>query len=118
MRWLLLTSMLVGLGIFLGSPALADDFSFWWIDAIVQRADPTSRELSLLDYRSGYSASGLQVPGTVDLRQFKVGDHVLARVGVNNNLVLHIRKVTPPTGDKRYSEALRRLETEGRARTF
>ena len=112
MRWQLFTIMLVGFGIFLGSPVLADDLSFKWVEGLIRRADPASRELSLLDYRSGLSSSGLQVPGSVDLRQFKVGDHVLARVGVNNHLILHIRKVPPPTGDKRYKEALRRLQTE------
>lgn len=102
-----------------GAPmALAiGDLGFQWKEVLVSRVEPTFRELHLLDYESDLSPSGFQVPGSVNLSELKVGDHVLALVGVNNTLILEIRKVPPPMGDNHYQEALRRLEAEGEGRT-
>lgn len=100
-----------------GPTAIADDLAFRWMEVLVHRVEPTFRELHLLDYRSGLSPSGFQVAGSVDLREFQVGDHVLALVGVNNHLIREIYRVPPPTEDKRYQEALRRLQGEQEGRT-
>ena len=56
--------------------------------------------------------TGFQVPGWVNLHEYKVGDHLLASVGINNTLIAYLRKTPPPTGDKQYEEALRRLLAE------
>ncbi|MFQ5992951.1 MAG: hypothetical protein ACE5NA_10995 [Nitrospiraceae bacterium] len=81
------------------------DFQLW--EALITQVDPSSRTVSLWEYLSGRRRSGLQVEGTVDLHHFKVGDYVLARIGVENDLVTEIRSISPPTGDKRYEDALR-----------
>jgi hypothetical protein len=81
------------------------DFQLW--EALITQIDETHREISLWDYQSGKRRSELQVEGTVDLHEFKVGDYVLARIGVENDLVTEIRSISPPTGDKRYEHALR-----------
>lgn len=88
------------------------DLTFRWMVVLVTRVEPTYREMHLLDYRTGLTPTGFQVPGWVNLRQYKVGDHLLARVGVNNTLIVYIRKLPPPTGDKQYEEALQRLLAE------
>ncbi len=77
------------------------------MEALITQIDPTHRDVSLWEYLSGRRRSGLQVEGTVDLHEFKVGDYVLARIGVENDLVTDIRSISPPTGDKRYEHALR-----------
>ena len=82
------------------------------MEAIITRIEPTFREVSLWDYHSGSKRSGLQVQGTVDLDHFKVGDYVLARIGVENPLVTYIRVISPPVGDKRFEAALRRVLAE------
>lgn len=107
--WLTAWPAMVG-----GPTALADDLEFRWMEVLVRRVEPTFRELHLLDYRSGLSPSGFQVAGSVDLREFQVGDHLLALVGVNNHLTREIYRVPPPTEDKRYQEALRRVLAEGK----
>lgn len=121
MRCQVVKSVILGLGIILISPAAMalahGDLAFRWMEVLVRRVEPTFRELHLLDYRSGLSPSGFQVPGSVNLREFAVGDHLLALVGVNNHLILWVQKVPPPTGDKNYQEALRRLQAEGEDRT-
>ena len=75
--------------------------------ALVIKVEPTYREISLWDYVSGRRRPGLQVGGTVDLGHFKVGDYVLARVGVSTDLLTDIRVIAPPEGDKRFEAALR-----------
>ncbi len=118
----LFRSVMAVLGIILASPApkalASADLAFQWMQVLVRRIEPTYRELYLIDYRSGLTPSGYHVPGSVNLRDFTVGDHVLARVGLNNHLILEIRKTPPPTGDRRYQEVLRRIlaEAEDRAR--
>ena len=79
-----------------GAPvALAmGDFSSEMVEGVVLKVDPTNRELTLTDDQSGLTASHLQVPGSVDLRELKAGDHVLARVGGNSRLILDIHKVS------------------------
>jgi hypothetical protein len=119
MRSYLARSIFVVLGIILASPfpmALASsDLTFRWMEVLVSRVEPTYRELHLLNYRSGLTPTGFQVPGWVNLHQYKVGDHLLASVGINNTLIAYLRKTPPPTGDKQYEEALRRvLAEEGR----
>lgn len=77
------------------SMALATgDLGFGMVEGVVLNMDPTNRELTLKDDQSGLTASHLQVPGSVDLRDFKSGDHVLVRMGVNNRLILDIHKVS------------------------
>lgn len=116
MRSRFLRSVLVAFGIMLASSlpmALAkSDLTFRWMEVLVSRVEPTYRELYLLDYRSGLTPTGFQVPGWVNLHEYKVGDHLLASVGINNTLIAYLRKTPPPTGDKQYEEALRRLLAE------
>jgi len=50
----------------------------------------------------------------VDLRDFKVGDFVRARVDLNRRMVLSIRKFPPPVEDDQYWDAVRQLEAETR----
>lgn len=102
-----------------GAPlALAiGDLGFKEVEALISQIDETHREISLWDYQSGRRRSGLQVEGTVDLHHFKVGDYVLARIGVENDLVTEIRSISPPTGDKRYEHALRYILGQAEKRT-
>jgi hypothetical protein len=86
-----------------GGPGILD---FEEMEALVTQVDYTYREVSLWDYQSDTRRSGLQVEGSVDLGQLKVGDYVLARVGVENDLVTDIRVIPPPKGDERFEEAL------------
>ena len=81
------------------------DLDFEEMEALVTQVDHTYRTVNLWDYQSDRRRSGLQVEGTVDLRQLKVGDYVLARVGVENDLMTDIQ-VLPPPKDKRFQEAL------------
>lgn len=117
----LLRSVFVGMGILLAAPspmALAkSDLTFRWMEALVVRVEPTYRELHLLNYRSGLTPTGFQVPGWVNLHTYQVGDHLLAQVGINNTLITYIRKVPPPRGDTQYEEALRRLLAAQEGRT-
>jgi hypothetical protein len=102
-----------------GAPlALAiGDLGFKEVEALISQIDETHREISLWDYQSGRRRSGLQVEGTVDLHEFKVGDYVFARIGVENDLVTEIRSISPPTGDKRYEHALRYILGQEEKRT-
>ena len=93
------------------------DLTFRWMEVLVTRVEPTYRELHLLNYRSGLTPTGFQVPGWVNLHDYQVGDHLLAQVGVNNTLITYIRKVPPPTGDKMYEAALRHLLADQEGRT-
>ena len=93
------------------------DLTFRWMEVLVTRVEPTYRELHLLNYRSGLTPTGFQVPGWVNLHDYQVGDHLLAQVGVNNTLITYIRKVPPPAGDKQYEAALRHLLTDQEGRT-
>ena len=79
---------------------------FQEMEALVTQVDHTYREVSLWDYQSDRRRSGLQVEGTVDLGQLKVGDYVLSRVGVENDLMTSIQVLPAPKGDKRFQEAL------------
>lgn len=92
-----------------GTPiALAQGIlGFEEVEALISKVDVSSRTVSLWDYRSGKRRSNLQVEGTVDLEEFKVGDYVFARIGVENDLVTEIRVIPPPEGDKRFEHALR-----------
>lgn len=89
-------------------PTLAQlgDLDFEQMEALVTQVDHTYRTVSLWDYQADRRRSELQVEGTVDLRQLKVGDYVLARVGVENDLMTSIQVLPPPKGDKRFQEAL------------
>lgn len=112
------TVVMVAVVLATASGSLANTYlEFRWMEVLVRRVEPTFRELHVLDYRTGLTPTGFQVPGWVNLGQYKVGDHLLARVGVNNTLILEVRKLPPPEGDERYQEALRRLEAEGEDRT-
>ena len=96
--------------VFIGAPLtlaqMLGDLDFEEMEALVTQVDITYREVSLWDYRSDRRRSDLQVEGSVDLRQLKVGDYVLARVGVENDLMTSIQVLPPPKGDKRFQEAL------------
>ena len=95
----------------LGTPmALAvGDLEFREIEGLIAEIDPTSRTVAIWDYTEGLKYSGLQVEGTVDLHELKAGDYVLARIGVENNLVTDIRLISPPEQDELYDAALRQL---------
>jgi hypothetical protein len=88
------------------------DLAFLWLKVLVRRVEPTFRELHLLDYQSGLTPAGYQVAGSVRLNEFKTGDHLLTLVGINNPLILYIRKIPPPVEDARYQEMLRRVLAE------
>ena len=95
--------------VFVGVPltlAQLGDLDFEQMEALVTQVDHTYRTVSLWDYQSDRRRSGLQVEGTVDLGQLKVGDYVLSRVGVENDLMTSIQVLPPPKGDKRFQEAL------------
>ena len=95
--------------VFVGAPltlAQVGILDFEQMEALVTKVDHTYRTVSLWDYQSDRRRSGLQVEGTVDLGQLKVGDYVLARVGVENDLMTSIQVLPPPKGDKRFQEAL------------
>jgi len=95
--------------VFVGVPltlAQLGDLDFEQMEALVTQVDHTYRTVSLWDYQSDRRRSGLQVEGTVNLGQLKVGDYVLARVGVENDLMTDIQVLPPPKGDKRFQEAL------------
>ncbi|MFQ5961772.1 MAG: hypothetical protein ACE5MG_10270 [Candidatus Methylomirabilales bacterium] len=81
------------------------DFQLW--EALITDIDFTHQEVSLWDYRSGRRRSGLTVKGIVGLEEFKVGDYVLARVGVEDDLVNSMRVLPPPEGDAKFEKALR-----------
>lgn len=95
----------------LGSPmALAiGDLEFREIEGLIAEIDPASRTVAIWDYTEGLKYSGLQLEGTVDIGTFKVGDYVLARIGVENNLVTDIRLMAPPQRDGLYDAAMRQL---------
>ena len=102
--------------VFVGVPltlAQLGDLDFEQMEALVTQVDHTYRTVSLWDYQSDRRRSGLQVEGTVDLRQLKVGDYVLARVGVENDLMTSIQVLSPPKGDKRFQEALQSVLGQG-----
>jgi len=102
--------------VFVGVPltlAQLGDLDFEQMEALVTQVDHTYRTVSLWDYQSDRRRSGLQVEGTVDLGQLKVGDYVLARVGVENDLMTDIRVIPPPKGDKRFQEALQSVLGQG-----
>ncbi|MFN3476379.1 MAG: hypothetical protein ACK4Z6_02330 [Candidatus Methylomirabilales bacterium] len=84
-----------------------------WVEGLVQRVEPEFRDLSLFDFLRWASTCRLHVPGSVDLRDFQVGDFVLALVDRSRGIVLSLRKLPPPVKDERYWEAVRRLQAEG-----
>lgn len=83
-----------------------------WMDGLIERFEPQYREMIIWDYEGGTTTGVLQIPGSLDLRGFKVGDFVRARVALNYNLLLRIDRLPPPVEDGRYWKALRRLEAE------
>lgn len=95
----------------LGIPmALATgDLEFREVEGLIMEVDPTSRTLTIWDYSEGLKYPGLQVEGTVDLHELELGDYVLARIGVENNLVTDIRLIPPPQHDELYDAALRHV---------
>ena len=102
--------------VFVGVPltlAQLGDLDFEQMEALVTQVDHTYRTVSLWDYQSDRRRSGLQVEGTVDLGQLKVGDYVLSRVGVENDLMTSIQVLPPPKGDKRFQEALQSVLGQG-----
>jgi len=109
MRILTAIVLLTAWPVFVGVPltlAQLGDLDFEQMEALVTQVDHTYRTVSLWDYQSDRRRSGLQVEGTVNLGQLKVGDYVLARVGVENDLMTDIQVLPPPKGDKRFQEAL------------
>jgi len=115
-RVLTATVLLTAWPVFVGVPltlAQLGDLDFEEMEALVTQVDHIYRTVSLWDYQSDRRRSGLQVEGTVDLRQLKVGDYVLARVGVENDLMTDIRVIAPPKGDKRFQEALQSVLGQG-----
>lgn len=78
---------------------------------LIQHIDRQSREITLWEYRTGDSTWTLQVPGTEDMRQFRVGDYVQVIADSSRRVALRTRKLPPPK-DERYQEAIRRLEAE------
>ncbi|MGH7352342.1 MAG: hypothetical protein ACREJJ_08230 [Candidatus Methylomirabilales bacterium] len=83
-----------------------------WMDGLIERLEPQYREMIIWDYEGGRTTGALQIPGSLDLRGFKVGDFVRARVALNYHLLLRIERLPPPAEDEGYRKALRRLETE------
>jgi len=109
MRVLMAIVLFTAWPVFVGVPltlAQLGDLDFEQMEALVTQVDHTYRTVSLWDYQSDRRRSGLQVEGTVDLGQLKVGDYVLSRVGVENDLMTSIQVLPPPKGDKRFQEAL------------
>jgi hypothetical protein len=95
----------------LGTPmALAiGDLEFRELEGLIAEIDPASRTLAIWDYTAGLKYSGLQVEGSVDLRELRRGDYVLVRMGVENNLITDIRLTAPPQQDEIYDAALHQL---------
>src|SRR3989304_7633984 len=92
-RVLTATVLLTAWSVFVGVPltlAQLGDLDFEQMEALVTQVDHTYRTVSLWDYQSDRRRSGLQVEGTVDLRQLKVGDYVLAPGGGGNDIVTDI----------------------------
>ena len=85
--------------------ALAQILDFEEVEALITKVDVSSRTLSLWEYQSGTRRTNLLVEGTVDLENFKVGDYVFARIGVENYLVTEIRLLPPPK-DPQFEKAL------------
>ena len=83
-----------------------------WVDGLIERLEPQYREMIIWDYEAGTTTGALQIPGSLDLRGFEVGDFVRARVALNYHLLLDIDRLPPPVEDGRYWEALRRLEAK------
>jgi len=83
-----------------------------WMDGLISRLEPKFREITIWDYEGGTTTGALQIPGSLDLRGFEVGDFVRARVATNYHLLLDIDRLPPPVEDERYWEALRRLEAK------
>jgi len=80
-----------------------------WMDGLIERLEPQYREMIIWDYEGGTTTGVLQIPGSLDLRGFEVGDFVRARVALNYHLLLDIDRLPPPVENGRYWEALRRL---------
>ena len=89
--------------------ALARHPYILWVDGLIERLEPHYREMIIWNYEGGTTTGVLQIPGSLDLRGFKVGDFVRARVALNYGLLLRIDRLPPPVEDGRYWEALRRL---------
>ena len=82
------------------------------IDGLIQRMDRQSRRIIVWEYKSGDSTWDLEVPGTISLRQYAVGDLVRVTVDDRRRVMYRIRKLKPKEGDERYWEAVQRLEAE------
>ena len=98
--------------VFATTVALARHPYILWVDGLIERLEPQYREMIIWNYEGGTTTGVLQIPGSLDLRGFKVGDFVRARVALNYHLLLNIDRLPPPVEDGRYWEALRRLEAE------
>lgn len=61
-----------------------------WMDGLISRLEPKFREITIWDYEGGTTTGALQIPGSLDLRGFEVGD---------------INRLPPPMEDGRYWEA-------------
>ncbi len=83
-----------------------------WMDGMIRHIDSKSREITLWDYRSGDSRWDLTVPGSVNLRDLRVGDLVRVQVDRGRRAVFRLHKLQPREDDERYWEAVRRLEAE------
>jgi hypothetical protein len=105
--------ILVTAAMFFATPvALARHPFILWMDGLIVRFEPRYREMIIWDYEGGRTTGSLQIPGSLDLQGFKVGDFVRARVALNYHLLLGIERPPPPVGDEHYQKALRRLESE------
>ena len=80
-----------------------------WVDGLISRLEPKFREITIWDYEGGTTTGALEIPGSLDLRGFEVGDFVRARVALNYKLLLDIDRLPPPVEDEGYRKALRRL---------
>ena len=47
-----------------------------WMDGLIERLEPQYREMIIWDYEAGTTTGALQIPGSLDLRGFEVGDFV------------------------------------------
>jgi hypothetical protein len=83
-----------------------------FIQGLISRVHPQSREITLWEFRTGDSTWRLQVSGTTSMRNLQVGDFVQVEADSSRRRALRIRNLPPPEGDERYEEAVRRLEAE------
>lgn len=82
------------------------------IDGLISRIDRGARRIIVWEYTTGDSTWDLEVPGSISLRRYNVGDLVRVTVDNKRRVVYRIKKLTPKEGDQRYQEAIQRLGAE------